>query len=272
MFMFGPQAPDFANVNESIVSIFRYMMYDYDRDAMVATFPTGANVFYGSFMVLMTNLVLWMFLAIILESYTEIRARSQGAPTLYDDALAYAASLPPLRSWPAYASCGLAGARAPGIEAVLAALKTAPDAPRVLTPAALVALVPRLGAGAAEGIVTDALAWSLSLAAKGAAAAAAAGADAGAPFAAAGAGAGALAAPPRAAALSATLSAGGALAGPAPLSYSEARSEIARLARGASSAGGDEPDDAPRARAPRGAPSREASAARALPSVGEGDA
>jgi Polycystin cation channel len=60
MFMFGTQAPDWNNVNEAVVSIFRYMMYDYDLYPMRATFPFMANLFFGSFMVLVTNLILWM--------------------------------------------------------------------------------------------------------------------------------------------------------------------------------------------------------------------
>lgn len=44
--------------------------------AMAATYPAMAYTFYISFMFIIVNLVLWMFLAIILESYTIVRQAS----------------------------------------------------------------------------------------------------------------------------------------------------------------------------------------------------
>lgn len=59
-YMFGTQASDWSTINNSVVSVFRYMMYDYDLSAMGATFPTMANLFNASFMLIVTNLTLWM--------------------------------------------------------------------------------------------------------------------------------------------------------------------------------------------------------------------
>ena len=59
-YMFGTQANDWSTINNSIVSVFRYMMYDYDLYAMGATFPTMANLFNASFMLIVTNMTLWM--------------------------------------------------------------------------------------------------------------------------------------------------------------------------------------------------------------------
>jgi hypothetical protein len=93
-FMFGPQAPDWHSLNTSTVSVIRFMMYDYDLPAMSVTYPTMANFYCLSFMVLITNMTLWMFLAIILESYTEVRSESQGAPSVMQEAVAFAQSVP----------------------------------------------------------------------------------------------------------------------------------------------------------------------------------
>lgn len=43
---------------------------------MTATYPAMAYTFYILFMFVIVNLVLWMFLAIILESYTIVRQAS----------------------------------------------------------------------------------------------------------------------------------------------------------------------------------------------------
>jgi hypothetical protein len=59
-FLFGTQAPDWADSNISINSVFRYMMYDYDLYTMQQTFPNMANLFNASFMLVVTNMTLWM--------------------------------------------------------------------------------------------------------------------------------------------------------------------------------------------------------------------
>lgn len=44
---------------------------------MTATYPAMAYTFYISFMIIIVNLVLWMFLAFILESYSIVRQVSR---------------------------------------------------------------------------------------------------------------------------------------------------------------------------------------------------
>lgn len=75
-FMFGPASVRWADASSSFFSVAMFFMYDYDYDAMAAAFPGMARLFYASFMFLMTNLMLWMLLAIFLESYTDVRAES----------------------------------------------------------------------------------------------------------------------------------------------------------------------------------------------------
>ena len=114
-FMFGTQCPDWRSVNSSIVSVFRYMMYDYDLVAMEATgFVHMADFFFASYMIVITNLILWMFLAIILESYTTIRASQFDTPSLADELTVLLRSLPaPAEMLPSRLAW-LAGGRAAG--------------------------------------------------------------------------------------------------------------------------------------------------------------
>jgi hypothetical protein len=96
-FMFGSQAIDWHDINTSIVSIFRFMMYDYDLVTMESTgFVAMADFFFCSYMLLITNLVLWMFLAIIFESYTTIRMMQADQPSLVDELVILVRSSPPI--------------------------------------------------------------------------------------------------------------------------------------------------------------------------------
>jgi len=75
-FMFGSASARWSDMSSALFSVTMFFMYDYDFDAMYAAHPVMARLFYASFMFLMTNLMLWMLLAIFLESYTEVRAES----------------------------------------------------------------------------------------------------------------------------------------------------------------------------------------------------
>lgn len=109
------------------------------------------------------------FLAIILESYTEVRSRSHGSPSLLDDARAFVSILPPARTWHRVLFCGLCG-RTPGLDVVVRVLTTGPlRNERVISPVQLRTHCSHLTASGAEALVTDALAWSFSAAAAAAA-------------------------------------------------------------------------------------------------------
>jgi hypothetical protein len=73
------------------------MMYDYDLITMESTgFVAMADFFFASYMMLITNLVFWMFLAIILESYTTIRMMQADQPSLVDELVMLVRSSPPI--------------------------------------------------------------------------------------------------------------------------------------------------------------------------------
>jgi hypothetical protein len=85
-FMFGAASSRWADGWGSYFSVGMFFMYDYDYDAMAAAYPGAARAFYLSFMFMMTNLMLWMFLAILFESYTEVRADShRKAPSAFKE-------------------------------------------------------------------------------------------------------------------------------------------------------------------------------------------
>ena len=197
--MFGSQSPAWSSTDSAFLTVFQTMMYDYDLEAMQDTFPVMANVWYISYMMLVTNMMLWMFLGIILGSYDAARAKAHGSPTLLDDAEVFARSLPPWSGWVHLATGGLGGKPHAGVGDVLRALRrearaaaeeaeagssseggegggggagAAPGgaalpaplaAAPLLTPQQLVARVPHLTLATATDLVVDSLTWCRSL-------------------------------------------------------------------------------------------------------------
>jgi len=101
-------------------------MYDYDLEAMQNSYPRMADFFFVTFMVIMTNCMLWMFFGIILDSYNTAREASHGAPSLWDDACVTLRSMPPLRSLIWYLSRGYYGTPFAGVDDVIAVLQRGP--------------------------------------------------------------------------------------------------------------------------------------------------
>jgi hypothetical protein len=94
-FMFGSQAEPWSAPTKAMLSVFRWANYEYDIEDLQQQFPGFADVFYVVFNMGITNLTMWMFLAIILENYDEVRleSHSQG-PAIWVEAIAYFKSLP----------------------------------------------------------------------------------------------------------------------------------------------------------------------------------
>jgi hypothetical protein len=59
-FAFGTQMLQWSGAGRSITTVFQFLMYDYDLDAMRLAGGETADFYYASFMMLMTNLMLWM--------------------------------------------------------------------------------------------------------------------------------------------------------------------------------------------------------------------
>lgn len=56
--------------------------------------PATADFFYASFMMLVTNLMLWMLLAVIFENYTLVRTSAGSLPSFKDEVTAYFQAMP----------------------------------------------------------------------------------------------------------------------------------------------------------------------------------
>ena len=63
---------------------------------MTALDAQSTAVIYGSFMFIVTNLVLWMFFAIVLETYSAVRAEAHGTPSALADIASGIRALPAL--------------------------------------------------------------------------------------------------------------------------------------------------------------------------------
>jgi Polycystin cation channel len=92
--LFGTQAPDWSGLLTSILSSFRYSQYDVDLHAMTQQYPFWASVHYVLFMVLITNLFLWMLLGVILDHFSEVRYASHLGPSAWEELIAYLGTLP----------------------------------------------------------------------------------------------------------------------------------------------------------------------------------
>ena len=88
--LFAPQDAGWVDAPTSLLTLIQYMMYDYDYDAQARQYPIFAAFFYVAFMLLITNLIFWMFLAILFEEYTAVRYDSHNSPTVADEAAAAA--------------------------------------------------------------------------------------------------------------------------------------------------------------------------------------
>ena len=79
-------------------TLFFFIMYDYTYVDMAAG-DTGSGgylsaVFYASFMVLITNIVMWLFFASLFDCYSAARLKAQEWPTLLQETRAFLAAVP----------------------------------------------------------------------------------------------------------------------------------------------------------------------------------
>lgn len=84
---FGAQAPDWSTIDRSIVSLLRFVQYDFDLEAMEAIDRPMAGLYFAAVLYLVTNLTVWMFFGVIMETQAQVRAEvDPDAPTLVDEA------------------------------------------------------------------------------------------------------------------------------------------------------------------------------------------
>lgn len=85
---------DWGDLPSSLWSCIRLIMYDYDLQSMAGGDPQAARWFFGSFMFIMTNLILWAALAVIFDAYALVRAETAGLPAVLVSLLDSAALFP----------------------------------------------------------------------------------------------------------------------------------------------------------------------------------
>lgn len=73
MLAFGSHMYAFRNVTQSMYSLIRYLLGDFDAEELLAVNPFLAPILFGLFMVLSVFVVLNMFIAIISDAYTETK-------------------------------------------------------------------------------------------------------------------------------------------------------------------------------------------------------
>jgi len=91
-FMFGAKLEEWSNWGKAMSTSFRALMGDFDFDAMYIVAPVSATIWFWSFMALIFMVMLNMLLAIILDTYNEVKAEAPAMQGIYDiglDIVAY---------------------------------------------------------------------------------------------------------------------------------------------------------------------------------------
>mmetsp|Transcript_10499 Transcript_10499/g.23853 ORF Transcript_10499/g.23853 Transcript_10499/m.23853 type:complete len:672 (+) Transcript_10499:194-2209(+) len=86
-FMFGAKLVEWSNWGKAMSTSFRALMGDFDFDAMYNVAPVSATIWFWSFMALIFLVMLNMLLAIILDTYNEVKADAPMMQGIYDIAL-----------------------------------------------------------------------------------------------------------------------------------------------------------------------------------------
>jgi hypothetical protein len=97
-FAWGHAAPEWSTPGLCVVTFFKFLMYDMDLPATVAADAASggalAYTWYTLFMMLMTNVMLWLFFASLFDTYSVERLRALEWPTLVMESRAFAAAAP----------------------------------------------------------------------------------------------------------------------------------------------------------------------------------
>lgn len=91
---FGGQVDRWGTPGSSAWAIVAFSMYDYDLLGMESIDTVSARMHFGLFMFLVTNLLLWCFLGILFENYSNAQAEADSQPSALRDLVAGAEALP----------------------------------------------------------------------------------------------------------------------------------------------------------------------------------
>jgi hypothetical protein len=84
MFLFGRRLFDFSNVNEAIMKCWLILLGDYDWDELSQEHPWTAVIWFLLSMVLMNLLMLNMLMAIVMDTYTEVKSDSKSSKKVWE--------------------------------------------------------------------------------------------------------------------------------------------------------------------------------------------
>eukprot|EP00746_Dinoflagellata_sp_MGD_P029188 gnl/MRDRNA2_/MRDRNA2_169041_c0_seq1.p1 gnl/MRDRNA2_/MRDRNA2_169041_c0~~gnl/MRDRNA2_/MRDRNA2_169041_c0_seq1.p1 ORF type:complete len:287 (-),score=45.95 gnl/MRDRNA2_/MRDRNA2_169041_c0_seq1:324-1184(-) len=80
--LFGRQIPEFSTFDRAFTSCFRVLMGDFDYEAMFAEARLMGTIWFWLFQTVLVLLMLNMLLAIIMDTYTEVKGLSSNKETL----------------------------------------------------------------------------------------------------------------------------------------------------------------------------------------------
>jgi hypothetical protein len=84
MFLFGRRMFEFSNFEESMVMCFRILLGDFDWGEMSKEHPVTAFLWFFLNMILMNLLMLNMLMAIIMDTYSEVKADASSSKVLWE--------------------------------------------------------------------------------------------------------------------------------------------------------------------------------------------
>jgi len=87
MILFGQDLADFSNFNRAADSVFHILIGDFSWEEMKEVGRLPASIWFWTFMILMSQVMLNMLLAVVMDAYTEVRgAIGSHAETLWSQA------------------------------------------------------------------------------------------------------------------------------------------------------------------------------------------
>jgi hypothetical protein len=84
MFLFGRRMFEFSNLPEACMTCFRILLGDFDWDAMSEEHPGSAAVWFFANMLLLNLLMLNMLMAIIMDTYTEVKSDASSSKMVWE--------------------------------------------------------------------------------------------------------------------------------------------------------------------------------------------
>lgn len=95
-FAFGTQVAWYGSESDGyyIFGMLRILMWDYDLEGIEQADPNTGRLFWSTFMLIMSNVFLWMVFAVLFENYTMTRLSTARWPAAKDELIAFVQAMP----------------------------------------------------------------------------------------------------------------------------------------------------------------------------------